>query len=41
MGENDGSIEVCLTTNIGHAEAFVTVIEVIMKGVDNPAAGNR
>ena len=38
VNENDGSVEVCLTTNIGHAKAFDAVIEVVMKGVDNPAA---
>ena len=38
VNENDGSVEVCLTTNIGYAEAFDAAIEVIMKGVDNPAA---
>lgn len=31
----------CLTTNIGYAEAFDAVIEVVMKGVDNPAASNQ
>lgn len=30
----------CLVTNIGYAEAFDAVIEVVMKGVDNPAASN-
>lgn len=38
VNERDRSLEVCLTTNIGHAETFDAVIEVVMKGVDNPAA---
>lgn len=38
VSERDGSLEVCLTTNIGHAEAFDAVIEVVMKGVDSPEA---
>jgi hypothetical protein len=38
VSERDGSLEVCLTTNMGHAEAFDAVIEVVMKEVDNPAA---
>ena len=38
ISERDGSLEVCLTTNVGHAEAFDAVIEVVMKGVDSPEA---
>ena len=38
IDERDGPLEVCLTTNIGHAEAFDAVIEVVMKGVNSPAA---
>ena len=40
MDESDGYVEVCFSTNTGHTEPIDVVIAPIMKGVDNPAAGN-
>ena len=37
VDEDDGSVEVCLTTSTRLAETFDAVIEVVMKEVDNSA----
>lgn len=39
VDEGDGSLELCLVTNLGHAEQFDVAIQPQMKENDRPASG--
>ena len=42
VDEDEGTVEVCILTNIGHADPVEVVIEPMMKpGAENPAESNK
>ena len=42
VDEDSGTVEVCVLTNIGHADPVEVVIEPVMKsGAENPAGSNK